>query len=133
MENSKPSKMPMDSNIWLTRTPEDESHHIPKYGAAIGSLIFAAIGTHPDIAFAVQSLSQFTTNPSPEHWTAIKHVFRYLNGTQDLGIIYKKMSKINLDGYTDANWGSNPVDQKSISGYIYLIRDGPITWTSKKQ
>ena len=103
MENSKLSKILMDPNIQLTRTPEDESHHIPKYGVVIGSLIYAAIGTCPDIAFAVQSLSQFTTNPSPKHWTTIKHVFRYLNGIQDLGIIYKRMPKINLDGYTDAD------------------------------
>ena len=133
MEDSKPCKMPMDPNIRLMKTPEEESHAIPEYGAAIGSLIYAAIGTRPDIAYAVQSLSQFTNNPSPEHWTAVKRVFRYLNGTQDLGIIYKKMPTINLDGYTDADWGSNPVDRKSISGYTFLIGDGPVTWTSKKQ
>ena len=133
MEDSKPCKMPMDPNIRLTKTPEDVSHHIPEYGAAIGSLMYAAIGTRPDIAYSVQSLSQFTNRPGPEHWTAVKRVFRYLNGTQDLGITYKKMLKINLDGYTDADWGSNPVDRKSISGYTFLIGDGPITWTSKKQ
>ena len=115
------------------KTPEDKSHDLPKYGAAIGSLMYAAIGTRPDIAYSVQSLCQFTNNPSPEYWTAVRHVFQYLNGTQDLGITYKRMTKINLDGYTDADWGSNPVDQKSISDYIFLIRDGLITWTSKKQ
>ena len=133
MENSKPCKMPMDPNIRLTKTPEDESHNFPEYGAAIGSLMYAAIGTRPDIAYAVQCLSQFTNNPNPEHWTAVKRVFRYLNGTQDLGIVYKRNAEINLDGYTDADWGSNPVDRKSISGYIFLIGNSPVTWSSKKQ
>ena len=81
----------------------------------------------------LSSLSQFTNNPSPEHWTAVKRVFWYLNRTQDLGIIYRKDTQINPEGYTDADWGSNPVDRKSISGYTFLIGNGPITWTSKKQ
>jgi hypothetical protein len=133
MENSKPCKMPMDPNIRLTKTPEEESHDIPEYGAAIGSLMYASIGTRPDITYAVQSLSQFTNNPSPEHWTAVKRIFRYLNGTRDLGIVYKNCAKISLEGYTDADWGSNPIDRKSISGYTFLIGEGPITWASKKQ
>ena len=53
MKNSKPCKMPMDPNIQLTKAPEDESHNFPEYGTAIGSLIYAAIGTCPDIAYAV--------------------------------------------------------------------------------
>ena len=133
MENSKPCKMPMDPNIRLTKTPEEESHDIPEYGAAIGSLMYASIGTRPDITYAVQSLSQFTNNPSPEHWTAVKQVFRYLNGTRDLGIVYRSYAKISLEGYTDADWGSIPIDRKSISGYTFLIGEGPITWASKKQ
>lgn len=66
-------------------------------------------------------------------WTALKRVFRYLNGTRDLGITYEKTSEIKLEGYTDVDWGSNAVDRKSIPGYIHLLANGPITWTSKKQ
>ena len=50
--------------------------------------MYAALGTRIDIAFAVQHLSQFTQNPGPDHWTAIKRVFRYLNGTMDQGLVY---------------------------------------------
>ena len=71
MEDSKPCKMPMNPNIWLMKTPEDRSHDLPEYGVAIESLMYAAIGTRPDIAYSVQSLSQFTDNPSPENWTAV--------------------------------------------------------------
>ena len=67
MTKSTPVKMPMDPHVKLTKTPKGEHHNIPEYAAAIGSLMYAAIGTRPDIAYAVQHLSQFTSNPSPAH------------------------------------------------------------------
>ena len=88
MSNSHLVHMPLDPNVKLIKMPEDKHHNIPEYGTTIGLFMYAAIRTRPDIAFTVQTLSQFTCNPNPTHWTAIKHVFHYLNGTHDLGIIY---------------------------------------------
>ena len=51
--------------------------------------MYVAIQTQPDIAFAVQNLSQYTSQPAPEHWTAVKQVLCYLKGTQDEGILFK--------------------------------------------
>lgn len=133
MSNSHPVMMPLDPNVKLIKTPENEHYNMLEYGAAIGSLMYAAIGTRPDIAFAVQTLSQFTSNPNPSHWTAVKRVFRYLNGTRDLGIIYRSGGDPKPYAYTDADWGSNPNDRKSISGNIFLMANGPISWSSKKQ
>ena len=110
MSNSHPVQMPLVPNVKLIKTPEDEHHNIPEYGTAIGSLMYAAIGTRPDIAFAIQMLSQFTSNPNPTHWTAVKHVFCYLNGSCDLGIIYWTGGAIKPYAYSDADWGSNPND-----------------------
>ena len=53
------------------------------YREAIGSLMYAAIATRPDISFAVSTLSQFLENPGESHWEAVKRVFRYLAGTSD--------------------------------------------------
>ena len=134
MTKSTPVKMPMDPHVKLTKTPEEEHHDIPEYAAAIGSLMYAAIGTRPDIAYAVQHLSQFTSNPSPAHWSAIKRVFRYLNGTRNYGITYGGGNSIpNLEGYSDADWGNDDLDRKSISGYIFLFGNAPISWASRKQ
>ena len=55
---------------------------------AVGSFMYAAIGTRLDVAFAVQNSSQFTQNPRPDHWVAIKRIFRQLNDTKDLGLTY---------------------------------------------
>ena len=123
----------MDPNIKLIKTLDDEHYDIPDYGSAIGSLMYAAVGTRPDIAFAVQCLSQFLNNPGPAHWTAVKRVFRYLNGTRNLGIVYRKGGEVEPLGYTDADWGSNPNDRRSISGNVFLLALAAITWQSRKQ
>src|SRR3954464_11263410 len=68
------------------------------------------------------------------HWSAIKCVFRYLRGTVTHGItLGGRNSKIILSGYTDADWGNCPDTQRSISGFIFQIDNGPVTWSAKKQ
>jgi hypothetical protein len=69
--------------------------------------MYAAVGIQPDISFTVQTLSQFMSNPGPAHWTAVKHIFQYLNGTQDFGIIYQKGGEVEPFAYLDADWGAN--------------------------
>ena len=98
--------------------------------------MYAALGKRIDIAYAVQHLSQFTQNPGPDHWTAIKRVFRYLNGTIDQGLVHGgdlHWPEKLIMAYTDADWGSNPNDQKSISGNVYFLGSAAIDWLSKKQ
>jgi hypothetical protein len=77
----------MDSDVKLSKTlgPDSEAEKrrmskIP-YLAAIGSLMYASMGTRPDITFAVQHLSQFSLNPGQAHWMAAQRVIHYLNAT----------------------------------------------------
>jgi hypothetical protein len=111
----------------------NEHHNIPDYQSAIGLLMYVAVGTWPDISSAVQTLSQFLSNPGPAHWMAVKHIFQYLNGRWDLGIIYQKGGEVEPLGYLDADWGLNINDQKSILGYIFQMASAPISWQLKKQ
>jgi hypothetical protein len=75
-------------------------HDIP-YHEAMGSLMYASLGTHPDISFAVQTVSHFLKKPGPVHWEAIKWIFRYLKGTRDLWLLFGH-AKIDLAGYHKA-------------------------------
>jgi len=50
--------------------------------------MYAAMGTRPDIAFAVSTVAQFLDNPGWVHWEAVKRIFRYLRGTQNLELVY---------------------------------------------
>ena len=91
----------------------------------MGLLMYAALGTCPDIAFAVQTISCFSTKPGLAHWEAVKWVFHYLKGTADLWLSYG-MTKMKLTGYTDTD-GSMAKDRHAISGYTFLIHDSAVS------
>ena len=101
------------------------------YREAIGSLMWAAVATQPDIAFAVSLLSQFLENLGEIHWKAVKKVMRYLKGMRNyklsLGSIHD-----GLIGYTDADWASQN-HKHSISVYIFQTDRGSISWSCQKQ
>jgi hypothetical protein len=127
----------MDTNIRLSSaqspaTTEEfaKMRNIP-YHKAVGSLMYASLGTRTDITFAVQSVSRFSLKPGIAHWEAVKQIFRYLKGTRDLWLSYG--NKVNeLDGYADAD-GSMAEDCKAISGYTFLIHGGAVSWSAKRQ
>ncbi|XP_071626304.1 uncharacterized protein [Temnothorax longispinosus] len=98
----------------------------------IGALMYLAVSTRPDIAYAVNFLSQFNTNYSTEHWLAAKRILRYLRGTEGHGLMYQK-SDIPLYGVVDADWGANTVDRRSYSGYAFILAGAAICWEARKQ
>ena len=101
------------------------------YCEAIGSLMYAAVTTRPDIAFAVSTLSQFLENLGEAHWQAVKRVFRYLAGTRDHALTYGA-ERHELLGYTDAD-GASQEHCCAISGYSFLIDGGAVSWSLRKQ
>ncbi len=84
--------------------------------------MYLATCTRPDIAYAVGTLSRFSSSPNQTHWVPVKRVLRYLKGTSEFGIIFR---------------GDEPAgdreDRKSTSGYLFQIAGGPVSWRSKKQ
>lgn len=97
-------------------------------------LMYAAICTRPDISFTVQILSQFSVNPTETHRTVLKRVHRYLSGTHSFKLTHGgRNTDAESIGYTDADQASNQNDRKSISGDVYMIGGGAITWNSKEQ
>jgi hypothetical protein len=136
MENCNPVATPLDHNVKFTKLPDgmkDPKMDGKPYQALIGSLLYAARGTRPDISFAVQHLSQFSSNPSIAHWTAAKRILRYLKKTINYAITYGDNSNITISAFSDADWGANLIDRRSISGYMFSLAGGPIAWSSKKQ
>ena len=108
------------------------TEHVKLYQSMVGSLMYAAIGTRPDIAHAVTILSRHCARPLEMHITAAKRVFRYLKKTQDHGITYKSDFFGTLSAYTDADWATCKKTRKSIGGFITFL-NGPISWASKTQ
>ena len=99
------------------------------YHEAIGSLMYASLSTHPDITYAVQSISQFSKNPGIAHWDTIKWIFHYLKGMKDLWLSYGGKEK-ELMGYADAD-GNMAEDHHAISGYAFTLHSGAISWSAK--
>jgi len=127
----------MGTNIKLSadqspKTPKDVAamRNIP-YRQAIGSLMYASLGTRPDITFAVTRLSKFLQNPGPAHWEAVQNVFRYLKGTHAHWLVFGEREGI-LAGWVDAD-GSQEEDRHAITGYAFLIDGGAVSWNSKQQ
>ncbi|XP_039135092.1 secreted RxLR effector protein 161-like [Dioscorea cayenensis subsp. rotundata] len=103
------------------------------YASAIGSLMYAQVCTRPDIDFVVGLLGRYLSNPGKDHWTAVKNILRYLKGTKDYMLTYKRVENLELIGYTDSDFASCADDRKSTSGYIFTLACGVISWKSSKQ
>ena len=101
------------------------------YHEAIGSLMYAAIATRPDITFAVSALSQFLSNPGEVHWEQVKRVLRYLSGTKHHSLTYGNEHH-DLLGFTDANSASQE-HRHTISGFVFLIDGAAVSWALHKQ
>ena len=115
------------------KTPDKkkEMEKVP-YASAVGSLMYAMMCTRPDICYAVGLVSRYQSNPGKKHWMAVKRILRYLKGTMDYSLCYQG-SNLHLTGYSDADWASDLDERRSTSGYTFLLSDGAITWSSKKQ
>ncbi len=125
----------MSSNLKLSlHTSLEPDVNVHKYQSHIGSMMYAMLGTRPDIAFAITKLSQYSSNPGVDHWTAINRLLWYLSSTRDLKLVYNRNSKCNnKSGYSDSDWAGDPRDHRSISGYIFIMAGAAVSWSSKKQ
>ena len=95
--------------------------------------MYLANCTRPDIAFAVNLLARHSANPTRRHWVGVKTILRYLKGTQDLGLFFPKNQSLNLVGYADGGYLSDPHNARSQNGFIFLCGGTAISWRSSKQ
>jgi hypothetical protein len=143
-EDIQPTNTPMDKQINLDdprhmgkSINEGELYSNPRFTFAvlIGCLMWLAIATQPDIAFALAKLAQYAADPKIQHWNALKRIFRYLKATKDFALTWGGEDHL-LDGelqvFADADYANN-YDRKSFSGYVILIAGGAIAWSAKKQ
>ena len=103
------------------------------YASAVGSLMYAQTCTRPDISFAVGMLGRYQSNPGMEHWKAAKKVMRYLQGTKDHMLTYRRSNQLEVIGYSDSDFGGCLDSRKSTSGFVFLLASGAISWKSVKQ
>ena len=105
------------------------------------------LGTRPDLAFTISTLSKYCSNPTSEHAIAAKRTLRYLRKTINVGITFKGQENpeiakaiagtgpttTGITGFTDSDWARDVDSRKSTSGYVFLLYGGAISWKSTKQ
>ena len=139
MRDSKPALTPLPHKVVLGPRGPNEEALPPRtpYRSLVGSLLYVAMWTRPDIAFAVSQVARFQADPSTYHWTLAKHILRYLHGTRDRGLTFSPASDAAaanvVRGYVDASWGEDLSTRKSQSGYVFTLGNAAISWKSKLQ
>lgn len=102
------------------------------YQRLVGSLLYAATMTRPDILFAVNLLSRFNANPRSRHMTAARRVLKYLKGSTNRGLVYYPSEQISITAFSDADLAGDPSDRVSISGGLIFLSQGLVTLYSRK-
>lgn len=135
MHESKPVKTPLNLNEKLQTCENGDAldgNRASAYRTAVGSLLYLATCSRPDLAHTASLLSQFNQNPSSKHWMALKHALRYLKGTVNRGLSYKRTGQ-KLKVFSDADWGCDTTDRKSFTGYAVILAGSVVSWGSRKQ
>ena len=136
MSECNPKGIPCDLNI--NKSDFEESPELTDctlYRNIVGSLIYIMTCTRPDLSYVVSKLSQHMAKPSQSHLGMCKFVLKYLKGTENYNLVFKKStSPCTIFGYCDSDWGGS-VDRRSFSGYCFQLNEcsSPISWKSKKQ
>ncbi|GEM12654.1 gag-Pol polyprotein [Rhodotorula toruloides] len=129
---------PMVPNQQLVPAPAD---HVPtpdfcrRYLQAVGSLMYAMLGTRVDLVHVVGVLGRHAARPDNTHWAAVLRALQYIRGTLDYGLEYTPDSSPlrGFEAYSDSDWGACPTTSRSTMGYVFLLANGAVSWSSKLQ
>ena len=131
MKNCNSVATPTEYGLKLLKNPGGKKIDSTFYKQIVGSLMYLT-ATRPDIMHAVSLISRYTESPTEFHLLAAKRILRYLKGTIDFGIWYKKGGKSappSLIGFTDSDYAGDLDDRKSTSGYVFMIGVGAVSWS----
>ena len=134
MQDANPVKTPTLSSVKLHKRKDDEdAADAELFRQIVGSCMHASVYIRTDIAYIVNKLSQYYSDPSIYHLQAAKHVLRYLKGCPDLGILFRAGSEEIPKLFADASYATDADDSKSTSGYVAMYNGGVISHASQKQ
>lgn len=126
---------PMASSTKLSKYGSNHVSDPTFFRSIVGGLEYATI-TRPEISYSVNKVCQFLFAPLEDHWKAVKRILRYLQGTIHHGLLISPASlhePLQLTGFCDADWASDPDDRRSTSGACIFLGPNLISWWAKKQ
>ena len=89
--------------------------------------------TRPDISFSVNKVCQYLHAPTTTHWTAVKRILRYLQGTLQIGLTFQKSGSTLLSAFSDADWAGCLDDRRATGGFAIFFGPDLISWSARKQ
>ena len=131
LEDCKPICTPMTIRCKLSKEDESKDVDPKQYKSMIGGLLYVTT-SRPDVKQVVGMVARFQVVPKESHVQAVKRIFRYLQGTIDLGLWYPSKNLFSLKAYSNADWVGCVDDRKSISGGAFFLGESLVAWTSKK-
>ena len=132
MKNCNSVTTPIEKGLKLVKDPAGRIVDSTLYKQIVGSLMYLT-ATRPDIMHAVSSISRYMERPREDHLLAAKKILRYLRGTAEFGLFYKKGKKLDFYGFADSDYAGDLDDRRSTSGYVFMFGSAAISWSSKKQ
>ncbi|GJU37558.1 ribonuclease H-like domain-containing protein [Tanacetum coccineum] len=131
MVNCNPSRTPIDtdSKLGLDGVPVQD---LTLYRSLAGGLQYLTF-THPDLSYAVQQVCLYMHDSREPHFTTLKHILRYVQGTLELSLQLYASATTSLVGYTNADWAGCPSTRKSTSSYYVFLGDNLLSWSAKRQ
>ena len=131
-----PRTLPIGCGIQLNREQGEVKPTSLPYSSLVGSLLYLAVCTRPDVSFAVGTLSKFISCPGREHWRAAIDTLSYLGATRRAGIMLGDVRggvEHGMVAYADSDWANDTDDRKSVSGGAMFVDGSLVAWMSRKQ
>lgn len=132
MEGSNSVRNPIVPGSKLSKNEAGVKVDETRFKQIVGCLMYITT-TRPDLTFVVSLIARFMAKPTEMHYQVAKRVLKYLKGTTNFGILYKRGGVEELVGFTDSDYAGDLDDRKSTSGYVFLINGAAVAWSSKKQ
>ncbi|XP_069152763.1 secreted RxLR effector protein 161-like [Solanum lycopersicum] len=133
MNNCNLAETPTEAGLQLVKYPEEGRKVDSRvFKQIVGSLMYLTT-TRPDIMYSVSLVSRYMECPQEIHLVAAKRILRYVQGTIDCGVFYKRGNKSDFLGFTGSEYARYKDDRKSTSAYVFMLGSGAVAWSSKKQ
>ncbi|XP_013731184.1 secreted RxLR effector protein 161-like [Brassica napus] len=132
MEACNATQIPMEVNLKISKAEDEREIDATEFRRIIGCLRYL-FHTRPDLCYAVGVLSRYMHNPRDSHGQTIKHILRYVKGTTNFGLFFKRDGPRSVVGYSDNSHNIDLDDVRSTLGHAFYYGSSLITWTSQKQ
>lgn len=134
MAKCKPTNTPLSTSEKLSSTQGAVlgQNDATQYRSIVGALQYLTL-TRPDISFSVNKVCQYLQQPTVDHWSAVKRILRYIQGTVSLGLKINRSASTLISAFSDADWAECVDDRRSTGGFAVFLRSNLVSWSARKQ